>query len=110
MSKPTVSYDTIKRVLKKATLDSILTDDRVTSHGLNILERWCQRETSVVRSLERNPEQLVAVLLDQQQWVSPFAYESHDWQLRNGLVEHEIHEMGGQNLSCHHALERLGLR
>ena len=101
-------FKAMSRVLRMATFDRLTNDKRITSHGLNILERWCQNETSTVLNIERSPDKLVAVLLDQQEWAPPFADESHDHQLKNGLVEYEIREMGGQDLSCHHALERLG--
>jgi len=99
----------VKRTLKKETLETVINDDRVTSHGMMILERWAQSEPSVLRTLEGDAEKFMAVLLDHQEWASPFAYDSFDQQLRNGLTAHEILEMGAQDLSCSNAIRRQGL-
>ena len=97
------------RVLKKKTLKVLLGDDRVTDHGLYIVERWCQEEPTVIRHLERTLEKFMTVLLGQQEWASPFTYETNDWQLKNGLTAHEIREMGARDLSCRYAVKRLSL-
>ena len=103
------SLEAMKRVLKKTTINAILTDDRVTSHGLNILERWCQKEPSVVGRLERNPQNLITVLLEQQSWEHPSSYDCIQSQLSTGLAWHELRELGAPDLSCSHALWRMAL-
>jgi len=95
-----------KRTLKKETLEMFMNDDRVTSHGLMILERWAQSEPSALLDLESDREKFMAVLLDHQEWASPFSYDSFDQQLRNGLTAHEIREMGAKDLSCSNAIRR----
>lgn len=99
-----------KRTLKKKTLALVTTDDRVTPHGLMILERWAQEDPFTLRGLEKDLEKFMAVLLDHQEWASPFAYDSYDWQLGHGLVRHEILELGAQDLSCAYAIRRQGLK
>jgi len=95
-----------KWTLKKETLEMFVNDDRVTSHGLMILERWAQSEPSALLDLEGDREKFMAVLLDHQEWASPFSYDSFDQQLRNGLTAHEILEMGAKDLSCANAIRR----
>lgn len=99
-----------ERTLKKKTLAMVATDDRVTPHGLMLLERWAQEDPFTLRGLEKDSEKFMALLLNQQEWASPFAYDSFDWQLRNGLTNHEILEMGAQDLSCAYAVRRWALR
>jgi len=97
------------RALKKKTLNMIVNDGRVTPHGFDILDRWSQDEPLEVRRLARNPEALMAVLLRQQEWETPFTAAMIDEQLRNGLTLHEVRELGAPDLSCHHAIWRMSL-
>lgn len=62
--------------------------------------------------LEGDAEKFMAVLvlLDHQEWASPFAYDSFDQQLCNGLTAHEILEMGAKDLSCSNAIRRQGFK
>lgn len=97
-----------QRTMKKETLEMVVNDDRVTSHGLMILERWAQREPAALWGLEGDSEKFMAVLIEHQEWASPFSYDSFDQQLRNGLTAHEIREMGAKDLSCANAIRRQG--
>jgi len=97
------------RVLKKKTLNMIIYDGRVTPHGFDILDRWAQDEPLEVRRLERNPGALMAVLLRQQEWETPYTAAMIDEQLRNGLTLHEVRELGAPDLSCRHATWRMSL-
>ncbi len=97
------------RALKKKTLNMIINDGRVTPHGLNILDRWSQEEPWEVKRLARNPAALMAVLLRQQEWETPFTAAMIDEQLRNGLTRHEVRELGAPDLSCRHAVWRMSL-
>ena len=99
-----------ERTLKKKTLAMVAADDRVTPHGLMILERWAQEDPFTLRGLEKDFGKFMSVLLDQQEWACPFAYDSFYRQLRNGLTRHEILEMGAQDLSCSFAVRRWALR
>ena len=96
-------------VLQKQTVDKIIADDRVTCHGLKILERWAQQENFTLQQLERNWETFLAVLLNQQKWEHPSSAERIELQLQNGLAYHEILELGAPDLSCRHAIYRMSL-
>lgn len=97
------------KVLKKKTMDKIITDERVTDHGLKILERWARDEGFILKDLERKPEKFMAVLLEQQKNEHPTTYDNIQQQLRNGLTAHELRELGAPDLSCRHAIWRMSL-
>lgn len=101
------SLTTAQRTLKRKTIDGILADNRVTSHGLKILERWAQNETFTLQRLGRDWDKLMKVLLEQQSWEHPSSAEIIERQLRTGLTHHEIQELGAPDLSCRHAIWRL---
>ena len=109
MNQSHPSLDTTARVLKKKTFDRIQNEGWLTQHGLNILERWSQNEPWAVQRLARKWDTFMTVLLDQQEWEHPTSFDQIEWQLRNGLTRHEIMEMGGPDLSCHHAMRRNGI-
>ncbi|UQZ88463.1 hypothetical protein C4J81_04280 [Deltaproteobacteria bacterium Smac51] len=109
MPEADVSLTAARRVLKKKTMATVISDHRVTSHGLKILERWAQNEPPALRRLERNLDTFMAVLLQQQEWEPPSSAERIEEQLRNGLTRHELCELGAPDLSCSHAMWRMDI-
>ena len=106
MNETNESLSAARRVLKKKTVEKLVRDDRITPHGMKILERWARSETFTLQQLERKWDIFLDVLLNQQEWEHPSSAENIEWQLRNGLTSHELLEMGAPDLSCRHAIRR----